>query len=122
MNNEYYFFYSHSPGSEGMACPDRQSDLVSRQFLDDLVAFMYAVYDSMFIDISAQFDILPISLRISSAGHIQHIHCAIGNKAGPDNFQTYAMKTVTNYSKRKTSCDNNYRTKLRDIKAIKTKT
>ena len=56
MNNEYYFFDSHSHGSDGMACPDGQSALVSFQSLDDLVASMYAVYDSMFIDISAQFE------------------------------------------------------------------
>ena len=113
MNNEYYFFDSHSHGSDGMACPDGQSELVSFQSLDDLVAFMYALYDSMFIDISAQFDMLPISLRISSGGHLQHIHGAIGNKAGPYNFKTYSMKTVTNYSKKKASCDNNYRQELR---------
>lgn len=109
MNDEYYFFDSHSHGSDGMSCPDGQSELVAFQSLDDLVAFMYAVYDSMFIDISAQFDMLPISLRISSAGHIQHIHGAVENKVGPNNFQTYPLKTVTNYNKKKASYDNNFR-------------
>ena len=41
--------------------------LVSFHCLEDLVAFMYAVHDSMVIDISAQVDMLPISVRISTA-------------------------------------------------------
>ena len=60
------FFYSHSHGPDGLSCAEGQSVLVSFPCLDDLVSFMYAVYDSMLVDVSEQFDMLPIELKLRS--------------------------------------------------------
>ena len=65
-DEEYYFFDSHSHGQDGMSCPDGKSILACFQNLEDLVAFMYAVYDSMMIDISSQFDMLPVNMTLVS--------------------------------------------------------
>ena len=111
INDEYYFFDSHSHGSDGLSCPDGQSVLVSFHCLEDLVAFMYAVYDSMFIDISAQFNMLPISMRINTAerenpswgkkSEAENMkHGALENRLGSHNPQTYQWKAVTDYSKK----------------------
>ena len=47
-----------------MSCPDGQSVLVLFSCLEDLVSFMYAVYDSMLIDVSEQFYMLPVALKL----------------------------------------------------------
>ena len=49
-----------------LSCTEGQSVLVSLPCLDDLVSFMYAVYDSMLIDVSEQFDMLPVELKLRS--------------------------------------------------------
>ena len=49
-----------------MSCAEGQSVLVSFPCLEDLVSFMYAVYDSMLIDVSTQFDMLPVELKLRS--------------------------------------------------------
>ena len=66
-DNEYYFFDSHSHGSNGMSCIDGTSFLISFYCLEDLVIFLYTLYESMMIDISSQFDMLPIKLMMKSA-------------------------------------------------------
>ena len=62
----YCFFGSHSHGPDGLSCAEGQSVLVSFPCLDDLVSLMYAVYKSMLIDVSDQFDMLPIELKLRS--------------------------------------------------------
>ena len=62
----YCFFYSHSHGPDGLSCPDGESLLISFTCLEELVSFMYAVYDSMLIDISEQFDMLPVDFKLRS--------------------------------------------------------
>ena len=56
----FWLFDSHSHGKHGLSCPDGKSVLVSFIFLDDLIRFMYAMYESMMIDLSCQFEILPL--------------------------------------------------------------
>ena len=48
-DDRFFFFDSHSHGSDGLSCPDGSSVLCSFCCLEDLVGFMYAVYDSMYI-------------------------------------------------------------------------
>ena len=59
------FFDSHSHGENGLSSGDGTSILISFSTLDDLVTYLYAFYDSMKIDMSLQFDFLPISVRKS---------------------------------------------------------
>ena len=62
-NNLYVFFDSHSHGENGLASSDGTSILLLFSCLEDLIAYLYAFYESMRIDLTVQFDLLPISIR-----------------------------------------------------------
>ena len=63
-DGQYFYFDSHSHGQNGLSLENGTSILVSFHSLQDLVTFMYAVFESMMIDISQQFDLLPVSFTI----------------------------------------------------------
>ena len=65
-DNKFWLFDSHSHGKHGLSSPDGKSVLLSFTVLDDLIRFMYAMYESMMIDLSCQFEILP--LQFTSSG------------------------------------------------------
>ncbi|XP_062602755.1 E3 ubiquitin-protein ligase BRE1A-like [Saccostrea cucullata] len=62
-DKEYYFFDSHSHDSAGMSSCDGKSVLVQSTGIDDLVSYLYSMYNSMHIDFAMQFEILPISIK-----------------------------------------------------------
>ena len=62
-SNLYVFFDSHSHGENGLASSDGTSILMVFSCLEDLIAYLYAFYESMRIDLTVQFDLLPISIR-----------------------------------------------------------
>ena len=62
-NNLYVFFDSHSHEENGLSSSDGTSILMSFSCLEDLIAYLYAFYESMRIDLTMQFDLLPISIR-----------------------------------------------------------
>ena len=62
-NNSYIFFDSHSHGEDCLSSSDGTSILMSFSCLEDLIAYLYAFYESMRIDLTMQFDLLPISVR-----------------------------------------------------------
>ena len=62
-NESYLFFYSHSHGEDGLSSYDGTSILMMFSSLEDLIAYLYAFYESMRIDMAMQFDLLPISVR-----------------------------------------------------------
>ena len=62
-NNWYIFFDSHSHGEDCLTSSDGTSILMSFSCLEDLIAYLYAFYESMRIDLTMQFDLLPISVR-----------------------------------------------------------
>ena len=62
-NDLYMFFDSHSHGENGLSSVDGRSILIAFSSLDDLVGYMYAFYDSLGIDMSLQFDLLPVRIR-----------------------------------------------------------
>ena len=57
-------FYSHGP--VGLSCAEGQFVLLSFPCLEEFVSLMYAIYDSMLIDVSEQFDMLPVELKLRS--------------------------------------------------------
>ena len=61
----FWLFDSHSHGKHGLSSPDGKSVLMSFASLDDLVIFLYAMYESMNIDLSCQFEILPLQFTVS---------------------------------------------------------
>ena len=62
-NESYLFFDSHSHGEDGLSSYDGTSILMMFSSLEDLIAYLYAFYESMRIDMTMQFDLLPISVR-----------------------------------------------------------
>jgi hypothetical protein len=58
-------FDSHSHGEDGLSAPDGRSILLSFSCLEDLVTYMYAMYESMNIDLASQFEILPLHFTAS---------------------------------------------------------
>ncbi|XP_053405183.1 uncharacterized protein LOC128558914 [Mercenaria mercenaria] len=56
----YWFFDSHSHGSDGLSHSDGRSVLLSFSCLDDLVSYMYALYNSMNIDLLSQYELMPL--------------------------------------------------------------
>ena len=62
-NNLYVFFDSHSHGENGLSSSDGTSILMLFSCLEDLIAYLYAFYESMLIDLTMQFDLLPVSIR-----------------------------------------------------------
>ena len=62
-NESYIFFDSHSHGEDGLSSYDGTSILMMFSSLEDLIAYLYAFYESMRIDMTMQFDLLPISVR-----------------------------------------------------------
>ena len=62
-NNLYVFFDSHSHGENGLSSSDGTSILMLFSCIEDLVAYLYAFYESMCIDLTKQFDLMPISIR-----------------------------------------------------------
>ena len=59
--NNYWLFDSHSHSNNGLSGCDGKSVLISFACLNDLLTFLYAIYDSMKIDLSCQYEILPVS-------------------------------------------------------------
>lgn len=64
-NGSYGFFDSHSHGSNGLLSPDDGAILISFSSLDSLLVYMYAFYESLFIDLTTQYEILPLEFSIS---------------------------------------------------------
>ena len=60
----FWLFDSHSHGKHGLSSPAGKSILMSFATLDDLVLFLYAMYESMNIDLSCQFEILPLQFTV----------------------------------------------------------
>jgi hypothetical protein len=65
--NQYFFFDSHSHCLNGLSSENGTSLLILFHQLQDLVTFMYAVYESMLIDLTNQFDLLPVTFTNDSS-------------------------------------------------------
>ena len=65
-DNKFWLFDSHSHEKHGLSSPNGKSVLLSFTVLDGLTRFMYAMYESMMIDLSCQFEILPLQFTSSS--------------------------------------------------------
>ena len=62
-NDLYVFFYSHSHRKNGLLSSDGSSILMYFSYLEDLISYLYALYDSMAIDMSLQFDLMPVTVK-----------------------------------------------------------
>ena len=59
--NKLWLFDSHSHGSNGLSTSDGNSILMSFINVDQLVTFMYTMYESMKLELSCQYEFLPLS-------------------------------------------------------------
>ena len=59
----YIFFDSHCHGKNGLSSSDGTSVLMSFKSLEDLVTYLYAFYHSLNIDMTLQFDLLPLTIQ-----------------------------------------------------------
>ena len=67
-NGLYVFFGSHSHGENGLSSSDGASCLITFSNLDGLLAYLYAFYDSMKLDMTdtnLQFDFSPVDVKRS---------------------------------------------------------
>ena len=62
-SNTYIFFDSHSHGKDGLSNADGKAVMKIFPLLDDVIAFLYAFYNSANIELTSQFEILPVSLQ-----------------------------------------------------------
>ena len=62
-NDLYVFFDSHSHGKNGLSSSDGFSILMYISCLKDRMSYLYALYDSMAIDMSLQFDLMPVTVK-----------------------------------------------------------
>ena len=58
-----HFFDSHSHGEDNLSSNDGTSILMLFSCFEDLIAYLYALYEGMRMDLTMQFDLLPISIR-----------------------------------------------------------
>ena len=72
----YIFFDSHSHGKNALASSEGTSVLISFKSLDDLVTYLYAFYHSLKIDLTLQFDLLPLTIR----SYQQKTRCEFGTE------------------------------------------
>ena len=70
----YIFFDSHCHGKNGLSSSEGTSVLMSFKSLEDLVAYLYAFYHSLNIDMTLQFDLLPLTIQ----SHQQKTSCEFG--------------------------------------------
>ena len=70
----YIFFDSHCHGNNGLSSSEGTSVLMSFKSLEDLVTYLYAFYHSLNIDMSLQFDLLPLTIR----SYQQKTNCEFG--------------------------------------------
>ena len=67
----YVFFDSHSHGENGLSSSDGSSCLITFSSIDDLVTYMYALYDSLNLNTNLQFDFLPIKIKKNEETHTE---------------------------------------------------
>ena len=61
----YNFFDSHSHAQNGLSSCSGYSVLIRFSCLDDLITYLYALYDSMQIDMTTQYDLMPNALTFT---------------------------------------------------------
>ena len=93
-------FYSHSHGPDGLSSTEGKSVLASFSCLDDLVSFMYAVYNSMLIIVSEQFDMLPVEFKLRNLTSEDFARSFMTNDVcetiNKEITQSYEFKPVSN--------------------------
>ena len=64
-----YFFILIHMEKNGLSSSDGSSILMYFSCLEDLISYLYALYDSMAIDMSLQFDLMPVTVKRDERMH-----------------------------------------------------
>ena len=67
---QIHFFDSHSHAQTGLSSCNGYSVLIRFSCLDDLITYMSALYESMQINLTTQYDLLPIVLTYTENFHV----------------------------------------------------
>ena len=59
----YAFFDSHLHGKDGLSSSDGSSILMHFSCLEELISYLYTLYDTMAVDMSLQFDLMPVNVK-----------------------------------------------------------
>ena len=59
----FIFFDSHSHGENGLSDCDGKSLMRHSCCLDDLLGFLYAMYESMHIEFATEFEVMPVAFH-----------------------------------------------------------
>lgn len=62
-DNHFYFFDSHSHGENGLSECDGKSVMRHSCCLDDLIGFLYAMYEIMYIEFTTEFEVMPVAFQ-----------------------------------------------------------
>ena len=68
----YNFFDSHSHAQNGLSSCNGYSILIRFNCLDTLITYMYALYDSMQIDMTTQYNLLPVALTFTENYELEY--------------------------------------------------
>ena len=68
----YNFFDSHSHAQNGLSSCSGYSVLIRFSCLDDLITYLYALYESMQIDMTTQYDLLPVALTFTKNYELEY--------------------------------------------------
>ena len=124
----YIFFDSHCHGKNGLSSSEGTSVLMSFKSIDDLVTYLYAFYDSLKIDITMQFDFLPLTIK----SYQQETRCNIGVENQLEAYfkdqkrrqamkEKYVSESATCKKKKRTDYNRLYKRQQRELFAFKEK-
>ena len=106
-DGKYNFFDSHAQAKTGLSSCNGYSVLIRFSCLNDLITYMYALYESMQINLTTQYDLLPVVLTFTENFHIsinqtdgvtsQNLPLSQLHNAGPISDSLAVDKTLQYY-------------------------
>ena len=114
----YNFFDSHSHAQNGLSSCSGYSVLIRFSCLDDLITYMYALYDSMQIDMTTQYDLLPVALTYTENYQLEYRVTDHSDSLLENYFedqitrqQKKTQNTAVVFSMQKKTCESKLRTR-----------
>ena len=118
IKNQYLFFDSHSHGHDSLSAPDGKSILKIFSSIDDLVAYMYLFYTSCNINLSSQFEILPVTINLLQHEFLQERPSSSdGNQSKLNNLSTASKLNEYNDTKSNKRMEKQRMEQCRDIQS-----
>ena len=97
---KYYFFDSHSHDFNGLSAADGKSFLACFNCITDLVTYLYALYESMMLSFSSQFEVLPLHFKMLSNDDSSAIPSSSSTEQNSQTLKLNEWKTLTDSKKK----------------------